>query len=110
MGPGLQLVALGRIFFFFLALLLILFLVCHLLVTDPDFQRRGLGAMLLGHVTELADAENRRIYLEATAAGHPLYEKLGFRDIDLITIDLKKWGEDVTDYNWVMMREPQTKL
>jgi hypothetical protein len=65
--------------------------------------------MLLEHVTKLADAERRRVYLEATAAGHPLYEKLGFRDIDLITIDLKKWGGDRMDYNWVMIREPQTK-
>lgn len=84
--------------------------VCYLLATDPDFQRRGLGGMLLGHLTALADAESRRVYLEATIVGHPLYEKLGWRDIDLITIDFRKWGENQTDYNWVMMREPQIKL
>lgn len=88
----------------------LLILVCHLLATDPAFQRRGLGGMLMGHVTALADAESRRIYLEATTAGHPLYEKFGFRDVDLITIDLKKWGGDRTEYNWVMMREPQVRV
>lgn len=66
--------------------------------------------MLLGHVTQLADSENRRVYLEATAAGHSLYEKLGFRDIDLVTIELSTWGGDRTDYNWIMMREPKARV
>jgi hypothetical protein len=63
--------------------------------------------MLLGHVTQLADSENRRVYLEATAAGLPLYGKLGFRDIDLVSIDFRKCGGDRTDFNWVMIREPK---
>ncbi len=86
------------------------FIECSLLGTDPDFQRRGLGSMLLGQVIALADLDGRRIYLEATAAGHPLYEKLSWRDVDLITVDLRKWGVDGTECNWVMMREPQAKV
>lgn len=69
-----------------------------------------MGCILLGHVIALAEAEGRRIYLEATTAGHPLYEKLGWRDVDLITIDLRKCGVDLRDYNWALMREPQAKV
>jgi hypothetical protein len=66
--------------------------------------------MLLEHVIALAEAEGRRIYLEASPSGHPLYEKLGWKDVDLITIDLRKWGVDLSDCNWIMLREPQAKV
>jgi GNAT superfamily N-acetyltransferase len=86
------------------------FTVIYLLATDAAYQRRGLGGMLLGHVIALAEAEGKKIYLEATKVGHPLYQKLGWRDVDLITVDCRKWGIDQSDYNWVMLREPQAKV
>lgn len=65
--------------------------------------------MLLNQGIALADAEGKRIYLESTAAGHPLYWKLGWKDIDLISVDLKMWGGEEPGINWVMMREPQAR-
>jgi GNAT superfamily N-acetyltransferase len=82
--------------------------VLRFLATDPEFQRRGLGGMLLRQGIERADAEGRRIYLEATEAGRPLYEKLGWKDIDLVSVDLRKWGEERPGLNYIMMREPRT--
>lgn len=83
------------------------FPVLYFLATHSDYQKRGIGTMLLNQGIAVADAEGKKIYLEATTAGHPLYLKLGWKDIDLITVDLKKWGGDKPGTNWVMMREPQ---
>lgn len=63
--------------------------------------------MLLKHSLDLADAEGKVAYIEATPAGHELYLKMGWRDVDRIEIDLSKWGEETMGVNWVMLREPQ---
>jgi ribosomal protein S18 acetylase RimI-like enzyme len=81
--------------------------VLYFLATDPVYQGRGLGTMLLNQGIELAEAESKRIYLEATEMGHPLYEKLGWRDIDLVSIDFTKWAEERLGINYVMRREPR---
>jgi hypothetical protein len=65
--------------------------------------------MLLNEVIALADADGKRIYLEATVAGRPLYSKLGWAVIDLVTFDLTKWGGEGPAYNWIMMRQPKSK-
>lgn len=59
---------------------------------DPAYQRQGLGSMLMKNVLELADAEGRKVHLEATPEGYALYRQLGFRDIEVLTLDLSKWG------------------
>jgi len=55
----------------------------------------------------LADAEGRRCHIEATPNGYPLYLKLGFKEIDVVTVDLTKWGgmEGKPGINRVMVRE-----
>lgn len=63
--------------------------------------------MILTHVFALADAENRKVYLEATPEGYPVYVKYGFRQIDLMKQDLSKWGEERPGVNTVMLRDPQ---
>ena len=78
-----------------------------LLCTDPAFQRKGLASMLLRHGTDLADAEGRKTYIEATAMGHPVYLKLGFKDVDNVTMDLSKWGGKELGVNRTMLRDPQ---
>lgn len=84
-------------------------LVVSLLCTDPAFQRKGLARMLLRHGTDLADAEGRKTYIEATPKGHPVYLKLGFKDIDAVTVDLSKWGGKHPGVNRIMLRDPQPK-
>jgi GNAT superfamily N-acetyltransferase len=84
--------------------------VVHLLVTDPAYQRKGLASKLLKHGLDLADAEDRQAYIEATRMGHPVYLKLGFRDVDSIEVDLRKWGGEGTGRNTIMLREPQPKV
>lgn len=81
--------------------------VLSLLSTDPDYQRKGLASILLNNVLALADAESRKVYVESTVTGHPVYEKFGFRDIDLLKVDLSKWGGTKPGLNTIMLREPQ---
>lgn len=81
-------------------------IVVDLLATDPDFQRKGLATMLLKHGLAAADAEGRTTYIGATPAGRLVYTKVGFRDIDFLTVDLSKWGGEPVD-NRMMLRDPQ---
>jgi hypothetical protein len=62
--------------------------------------------MLLKHGLACADAEGRKTYIEATDEGHPVYLKLGFKDIDIVSVDLSKWGGSRPATNIIMMREP----
>ncbi len=63
--------------------------------------------MLLKHGLDLADKEGRKVYIESTIAGHPVYLRLGFRDIDFVTVDLSRWGGNGMGINRAMMRDPQ---
>lgn len=89
--------------------------VMGLLGTDPAFHRKGLATMLLKHVLDMADREGKKVYIEATKDGFPVYERLGWKVIDRITLTLdeedvrsgKVKDEERDGQNWVMMREPQ---
>jgi hypothetical protein len=64
--------------------------------------------MLLQQGIELAEKEGRKIYLESTAAGRPLYAKLGWKVVDVLSVDLKQFGGEGPGENWVMLRNPVT--
>lgn len=81
--------------------------VAYFLITDPEYQRRGLGARLLNVGLDLADAEGKKSYIEATSEGHPLYLKLGWRDVDRFDVDFNKYGGERPGTTWIMMRDPQ---
>lgn len=59
----------------------------------------------------IADAEGLQTYLEATASGKPVYEKLGFRQVDALRFDLAQLlpggaRDDVVEIS-IMIREPK---
>ena len=58
------------------------------------------------HVLDMADAEGRKTYIEATNAGYPLYLKLRFREIDAVVVDLSNWGAKKKGLNTIMLRDP----
>lgn len=82
----------------------------QLLATDPSYQRRGLASKLLKHVFQMADKEGKMSYIEATAAGFPVYQKIGYRQVDIVEVDLEKFGGKGTASNRCMLREPQPLL
>lgn len=48
----------------------------------PEFQRRGLGRLLMTHALEWQRAQGvHSVWLDATPAGRPLYRQLGFTDM-----------------------------
>ncbi|KAK6951025.1 hypothetical protein Daesc_007554 [Daldinia eschscholtzii] len=82
-----------------------------LLCTSPKYYRRGAAKALLEPMLAIADAHGLKSYLEATPNGKGVYEKLGFREVDRLTFDLKELtGEDYGDIYQItiMIREPRS--
>ncbi|RYP77890.1 hypothetical protein DL770_007012 [Monosporascus sp. CRB-9-2] len=81
------------------------------LCTSPKYFKRGAAKALLTPMLEIADAEGLRTILEATPTGKPLYEKLGFRKVDVLKFDVSHLTKD-TDGIYeitIMIREPKAK-
>lgn len=62
----------------------------RILVVDPNYQRRGIGSMLIEAGLAHIDENGSDSFLTATAAGEGLYIKHGWETIDEIVIDLDK--------------------
>ncbi|KAK7917483.1 Acyl-CoA N-acyltransferase [Apiospora marii] len=82
-----------------------------LLCVSPRYHRRGIATALLTPMLDIADAEGRKTYLEATAAGRPLYERLGFREVEVLRFDFDALTKERNGLykNFVMIREPVAK-
>lgn len=80
----------------------------YMIVTDPAYQKKGLGTLLLNQALGRADREGKQAYLESMEAGHPLYLKLGWVDVELFEVDVRKWGGDRKAPYWVMIRNPRS--
>ncbi|CAD6446695.1 b0721b51-a1ac-48ca-a996-58e878d1893c-CDS [Sclerotinia trifoliorum] len=52
------------------------------------------------HILSLAESQSKSCYLEATAAGYPIYERVGFKTVE---VDMRVCG---VGRNWAMIREP----
>lgn len=63
------------------------------LFTDPSFQRRGMGSALVkyGNKTFGDRGAGLPIYLQASAYGWPVYEKQGFKTVQVLDVDLRDW-------------------
>ncbi|KAE9363437.1 putative GNAT family acetyltransferase [Stipitochalara longipes BDJ] len=79
--------------------------VLAILVTAPDFQGRGVGSLLCNDGLRIADQENLPAWLEASAKGRKLYQKLGFEDVVDIVTDLSKYGGEGVNTTVCMMRK-----
>lgn len=58
---------------------------------------------------DIADAEGVKAYLEATPAGKPVYEKMGFREVDSLEFNLDELTKDHHGIYrlCIMIREPK---
>jgi GNAT superfamily N-acetyltransferase len=74
--------------------------------TDPKHQCRGAGSTLVESIMEEAKKLGVIVYLEASEAAHSLYLKLGFKDVEVLTVDLSRWGATEKHSTWAMMFEP----
>ncbi|KAI2618484.1 acyl-CoA N-acyltransferase [Hypoxylon sp. NC1633] len=78
----------------------------HLLHTDPKHQRRGAGGMLVQWGVEEARRLGLIAYLDASEEGHLMYQKHGFRDIELLSLDMSQWGPTQKHNIWSMIWDP----
>ncbi|KAL1625065.1 hypothetical protein SLS56_007573 [Neofusicoccum ribis] len=78
------------------------------LVTNPDYQGKGMGAALVRWGMEQAEMDGVPVYLEATPTGRILYTKLGFEKVD--EFDVSKFLPDGKQYKMVcMIKRPGSK-
>ncbi|KAG4424776.1 hypothetical protein IFR04_002124 [Cadophora malorum] len=77
-----------------------------LLMTDPKFQRRGMGTALLEWGHEMADREGVPCFLIASPVGHPLYKHVEWKEIGILEVDLKDWADYAGggDLGWGLYR------
>lgn len=83
------------------------FMYLALLMTHPDFQRRGHGSALLDWGHRRADHDHVPLFLCASPVGHPLYLKVGWKDVAVpIRLELDDWVEDAGtgDMGWGTFR------
>ncbi|MCJ1377857.1 hypothetical protein MMC17_000953 [Xylographa soralifera] len=99
-----------------------------LLDTHPDHQRRGAGGMLVQWGTDIADEAGLPCYLEATSAGHHLYDRKGFKDVvslpsfllhiavkltnllkEIIEMNMAKYGKEEVSRHICMIRPAKTE-
>ena len=81
-------------------------LVVNLLAVRPEYQRKGIGSLLLEHGLALADRDCARTYIEASQYGFPLYKKYGWVEFDAIVVDTKPHGGNGLESTMLMWREP----
>jgi GNAT superfamily N-acetyltransferase len=98
--------AFSRPFLFFLVRSIDPSAVLEFLATRPDQQGRGVGKALLRWGMDLADKQQRRIYLEATTPGFPLYAKMGWKALEEAEIDYTQWGGEGRQVLTLMARDP----
>ncbi|KAH8679670.1 acetyltransferase-like protein [Tricladium varicosporioides] len=65
----------------------------ELLATRPEYQGKGAAGKLLRWGIEKVDEEGVEAYLEASPDGKPIYEYLGFEEVDRLVVELEGKGE-----------------
>lgn len=61
--------------------------------------------MLVNWGVDEAKKRGYPAYLESSDVAHGLYLKSGFRDLELLEIDLSKWGAKDLCRTWAMRRD-----
>ncbi|KAL1882194.1 hypothetical protein Daus18300_000680 [Diaporthe australafricana] len=75
-----------------------------MIVTSPDYRRRGAASLLVRWGIHRADERGVEIYLESSMAGKPLYEKFGLRALKVFDFDMAQLGYEGIDTHTCMLR------
>lgn len=78
-----------------------------ILAVLPEYQRKGLGGVLLDHGLALADRDGAKTYIEASKKGVGLYLKRGWKRVGEIQTDMRPYGGQTIECTELMMRDPQ---
>ena len=69
-------------------------MLCKALLTEPSFQRQGMGNALVEYGNKLADRAGLPIFLQASPFGYPIYAEHGFETVQHLDVDLTQWAPD----------------
>jgi GNAT superfamily N-acetyltransferase len=94
--------ACGGFLFFFQ--ILIFALALNVLVVSPEYQRRGIGALLIHEGLEEADKNNLPVWLGASEPALKLYKRVGFQADEVIEVDMRKYGGNTIETHTSMTR------
>lgn len=78
------------------------------LIVSPEYQRRGIGTMLLEDGLRETDAQGLQSVLGASSAGIGLYRRYGFVEFKVIKLNLWEYegGEGMGVEEHVIMHRP----
>ncbi|KAK5137591.1 hypothetical protein LTR08_007886 [Meristemomyces frigidus] len=85
------------------------FVLLHILVTLPQYHRRGVGAMHLKWGIERADEMGVPVYLESSPIGRPLYARMGFEFQGWLPADVRDFGAEKELPHALMLRPARAK-
>jgi GNAT superfamily N-acetyltransferase len=75
------------------------------LATAPQYQRRGIGSLLLQKGLEVADAHGLKTFLTSSPAGLKVYSNHGFEKLETVTVDYAAFGGEEPVEAHFMIRE-----
>ncbi|OBT49905.1 hypothetical protein VE04_09239 [Pseudogymnoascus sp. 24MN13] len=78
-----------------------------ILAVRPEYQRKGLGSMLLTPVLEQADKENAKAFVQGSVQGVGMYLKHGWEEVDEILMDYSPYGGASDVKTALLVREPR---
>ena len=80
----------------------------------PSHQRRGIGSAIIEFALESLELDRLPIWLYAQPDGHNLYQKLGWKDVENVEMQLAEWAGKGKGYGLhrtvCMIREPCLSL
>ncbi|KAL9597559.1 MAG: hypothetical protein Q9219_005061 [cf. Caloplaca sp. 3 TL-2023] len=82
----------------------------HILIVSPDYQRRGLGSMLIREGLAAADRDNAKAYIEASPKGLQLYLRHGWKVVDRVEVDMTPHRGKGVAVEELLFREPGTGI
>lgn len=77
------------------------------LAVRSEYQRMGVGALLIAHGLDLVDKQNAKAYIQASPQGLGLYLKHGWKEVERLVFDLSPYGGPKGVKTVLMVREPK---
>ena len=77
----------------------------HILTIRPNFHRLGLGTLLIKEGLNAADAAGSKVYIIASPMGLPLYLRHGWKRVDEVAVDMRKYGGSSVVVEEMLLRE-----
>ncbi|KAF5492431.1 hypothetical protein CGCS363_v011391 [Colletotrichum siamense] len=83
------------------------FLVLDYLTVHPQYRRKGIASALVKKGLEQADAVGMKVWVMATMAAQPMYQKLGFQLLKTVATNVTEFGIEEPHCKSFLMRRQQ---